>query len=553
MQGVELVVIMLAVSAALRLVARRLRVPHVVLLVLAGLVLVFIPGLPRVELEPDTLFLVFVPPLLYWAALNSSLRDFRAQAWPILRYGTLVVLLTIVVVAVVAHALTPEFSWAAAFTLGAIVSPPDPVAAIAVMRTVGAQRALTTILEGEGLVNDAAALIAYRVAVGAAVTGSFSPGHAAFGFILAGTGGVAVGLAIGWLLGEVGRHIRGAPVVENTVSLLTPFLAYLPAEWLGLSGVLSVVAVGLYFGRQGPRSVPAATRVQAESMWVMVQFVLESLIFLLVGLELPHILRTISVHSLSTLLFYGAVITLTVIGVRFVYTLAAASLIRWSHGGTREAGTPSWAQAVFLGFAGMRGGESLVIALAVPIATAAGDPFPARGLIIFITFTVILATLVLQGPTLAPLIRWLGLREGEQSIDEEAHARRVVAEAGLQRLRKEAGRDGVDRATAGYLEATYRRRVERWGARDRTRHGQEDEDHASLAGIDGTRAELVATAHRMLRAAMIDDEREALVRLRDQGVIGDDVLRRVQRDLDLETMLLESAADDAPRSPYEIE
>jgi len=200
----------------------------------------------------------------------------------------------------------------------------------------------------------------------------------------------------------------------------------------------------------------------------------------------------------------------------------------------------------------MRGGDSLVIALAVPVMTAAGDPFPARGLIIFLTFVVILATLVLQGPTLAPLIRWWGLTEVESGT-EEAHARRVVAEAGLHRLEEEATRDGVDRPTVRYLEATYRRRVQRWAARDRERHGQADEDHARLAGIDGGRAEHLATAYRSLRAAMIDGERNALISLRDQGVIGDDVLRRVQRDLDLETMLLESAEDGAPQSPYELE
>jgi monovalent cation/hydrogen antiporter len=553
MEGVELVVILLAVSAALRLIARRLGVPHPVLLVLAGLALVFVPGLPRVEFEPEALFLVFVPPLLYWAALTSSLRDFRAQFWPIARYGTLVVVLTIVAVAVVAHALTPEFSWPAAFTLGAIVSPPDPVAAIAVLRTIGARRTLTTILEGEGLVNDATALVAYRVAVAAAVTGTFSPGRAAIGFILTGTGGVAVGLAVGWLIGQVRRQVRGFPIVGNTISLLTPFFAYLPAEWLGLSGVLSVVAVGLYFGRMGPRVIPAATRVQAESMWVMVQFILESLVFILVGLELPSILRTLRTYPLATLLLYGALITVTVIGVRIVYTFVAGTLIRRSNRGTRDAGTPDWPQVAFLGWAGMRGGDSLVIALAVPVMTAAGDPFPARGLIIFITFAVILATLVLQGPTLAPLIRWWGLTEGEERNTEEAHARRVVAEAGLRRLEEEAGRDDVDRATARYLETTYRRRVQRWAARDRARHGQEDEDHSRLAGIDGTRAEHLATAYRALRTAMIEGEREALVQLRDQGLIGDDVLRRVQRDLDLETMLLESAEEGAPQSPYEVD
>jgi CPA1 family monovalent cation:H+ antiporter len=552
MQGVELVVILLAVSAALRLVARRLGLPHPVLLVLAGLALVFVPGLPRVEFEPDALFLVFIPPLLYWAALTSSIRDFRAQLWPIARYGTLVVLLTMAAVAAVAHALTPEFTWAAAFTLGAIVSPPDPVAAIAVLRTIGADRRLTTILEGEGLVNDATALVAYRVAIAAAVTGSFSLARTAVGFLLSGTGGVAIGLATGWVIGQVRRRVHGAPIVENTISLLTPFFAYLPAEWLGLSGVLSVVAVGLYFSRHGPRIVPAATRIQAESMWVMVQFILESLVFILVGLELPYVLRSLRTYPLHTLLLYGALITATVIAVRLVYTGIAASLIRWSRRGTRDEGSPSWPQARFLGWAGMRGGDSLVIALAVPVMTAAGAPFPARGLIIFITFTVILGTLVLQGPTLAPLIRWWKLTESG-SDTEEAHARRVVAEAGLRRLRQEAGRDGVDRPTARYLEAVYHRRVQRWGARDRERHGQEDEDHVRFAGVDGSRAEHLATAYRTLRTAMIEDERDALIDLRDQGVIGDDVLRRVQRELDLETMLLESSVDGAPQSPYEVE
>jgi monovalent cation/hydrogen antiporter len=550
--AIELVVILLAVSAALRLVARRLRVPHPVLLVLAGLALVFMPGLPRVEFEPDALFIVFVPPLLYWASLTSSVRDFRAQFWPIARYGTLVVVLTMAAVAAVAHALTPEVTWAAAFTLGAIVSPPDPVAAIAVLRTIGADRRLTTILEGEGLVNDATALVAYRVAIAAAVTGSFSLPRAALGFLLTGTGGVVVGLGIGWLVGQVRIRVRGFPVVENTISLLTPFFAYLPAEWLGLSGVLSVVAVGLYLSRTGPRIVPAATRVQAESMWVMLKFILESLVFILVGLELPSVLQALRTYPLGTLLLYAALVTATVIAVRIVYTLIGGSLIRRSYRKADDERRPSWRQIGFLGWAGMRGGDSLVIALAVPMLTAAGRPFPARDLIIFLTFSVILVTLVLQGPTLAPLIRWWGLTEIESGT-EEAHARRVMAEAGLRRLEAEATRDGVDRATARYLEATYRRRVQRWSARDRERHGQADEDHARLAGIDGGRAEQLASAYRTLRTAMIEGEREALIRLRDQGVIGDDVLRRIQRDLDLETMLIESGEDGAPASPYEIE
>ena len=347
--------------------------------------------------------------------------------------------------------------------------------------------------------------------------------------------------------------MRGSPIVENTISLLTPFFAYLPAEWLGLSGVLSVVAVGLYFSRLGPRIVPAATRVQAESMWVMVQFILESLVFILVGLELPSVLRTLR-HLPAG---HAPALWRADHGDRDrradrLHPLAA-SLIRWSRRGTRDAGTPSWRQAAFLGWAGMRGGDSLVIALAVPVMTAAGDPFPARGLIIFLTFVGDPGDAGAAGSHPGAADPLVGPDRGRRSGTEEAHARRVVAEAGLRRLEEEATHDGVDRTTARYLEATYRRRVQRWAARDRERHGQEDEDHAGLAGIDGSRAELVATAYRALRAAMIEDEREALVRLRDQGVIGDHVLRRVQRDLDLETMLLESAEDGAPQSPYEVE
>ena len=383
-------------------------------------------------------------------------------------------------------------------------------------------------------------------------TGSFSPGRTALCFVLTGTGGVVVGLGIGWLVGQVRRRVRGAPIVENTISLLTPFFAYLPAEWLGLSGVLSVVAVGLYLGRLGPRIVPAATRIQTESMWIMVQFILESLIFILVGLELPSALRTLPTHSPATLLADAAAITATVIGVRLIYTFLAGAVLRRTRRGTGgRGGDPEWRQVAFLGWAGMRGGDSLVLALAVPVAVASGQPFPGRGLILFLTFSVILATLVLQGLTLAPLIRWWGLTEGGQRDTEEAHARRVVAEAGLRRLQAEAARDGVDRAMAAYLEATYRGQVDRWSARDRARHGQEDEDHARLAGIDGGPAEGQARAYRSLRAAMIEDEREALVRLRDQDVIGDDVMRRVQRDLDLETVLLSSSEDGAPSSPYE--
>jgi Na+/H+ antiporter len=551
MRGVELAVVLLAAAAALRVLAGRLNLPHPVLLVLGGLALAAIPGLPRIEFEPETLFLLFVPPLLYLTAFTTSLRDFRAQLGPIARYGTIVVLLTIAAVAAVAHALIPEIIWPAAFVLGAIVSPPDPVAAVAVMRKLGAPRRIVTLLEGEGLVNDATALVAYRIGVAAVVTGAFSPSRAALQLLVTGAGGAALGLGIGWLIGQVRRRTPKFPIVENTISLLTPFLAYIPADWLGLSGVLAVVAVGLYLGQQGPRIVSAATRVQAESMWAMIQFLLESFIFMLIGLELPHVLRALRSHTLAELAGYGAVVSLAAIIVRFVYTFAAVFLLRLARRRRGKPADPSWQMATFIGWTAMRGGDSLVIALALPLTTAAGQPFPARELIIFLTFAVIFDTLVLQGLTLKPLLRWLRLHDGGELDNEEAHARRIAAEVGLRRLDEEGRRDGVDPEVVGYLRKKYAGRVDRWSARDREAHGAEDAEHRALADRDGAGAERDAIGYRRLRTAMIDAERRAIIDLRDRGAIGDEVLRRVQRDLDLETMLLESGEDEAPESPYD--
>ncbi|MGN6393548.1 MAG: Na+/H+ antiporter [Gemmatimonadales bacterium] len=551
MEGLELAVILLTAAAALRVLAGRLGIPHPVLLVLGGVALAAMPQLPQIGIAPDTLFLLFIPPLLYWTALTTSLRDFRAQIWPIARYGTLVVLLTIGAVAWVAHGLLPEIPWPAAFVLGAIVSPPDPVAAVAMLRTLGAPRRITTLLEGEGLVNDATALVAYRIGVAAVVTGAFSPGKAALQFLVTGAGGVAVGLGIGWLIGQVRRRTPNFPIVENTISLLTPFLAYIPADWLKLSGVLSVVTVGLYLGRQGPRIVSAATRVQAESMWTMIQFLLESFIFMLVGLELPHVLRSLGSHTLGELIVDGTLVAVATIVVRLIYTFAAVLVLRAWRRRSRGRAEPSWSEAAFVGWTGMRGGDSLVIALALPLEVAAGRPFPGRELIILLTFTVIFDTLVLQGLTLKPVLRALRLQDGGELDDEEAHARRIAAEVGLERLEREGAKDGVDARLLAELRRHYLVRLNRWSARDREAHGADDEAHRDLAGRDGSGAERQASAYRQLRRAMIDAERGAVIRLRDEDAIGDEVLRRVQRDLDLETMLLESAEDDAPESPYE--
>jgi CPA1 family monovalent cation:H+ antiporter len=554
--GLEIVLVLLAASAALEVVAQRYHLPHPVLLVIGGAVLALLPGLPPVALDPEVAFLIFVPPLLYSAAINTSLRDFRAGFWPIIRLAVLLVLVTIAAVAVTAHALAPEFTWAAAFALAAIVSPPDPVAATAVMRPLGAPASLASILEGEGMINDAMALVVYRIAVNAAATGTFSAGHAAARLALTGAGGVVIGLVVGRTIAWLRRHIRGLPIVQNTVSLLTPFAAYLPADRLGASGVLAVVTVGLYLSRKASTIVTAATRVQADAIWSMATFVLESLAFILIGFELPNVLRALERHSLGTLLWYGAAVSLVTIAVRLVWVFPSA-YIPWlfTRHARKRAGTirppPAWREVVFVGWAGMRGAVSLAIALALPLATIRGTPFPARELIVFVTFTVIFATLVLQGLSLGPMIRLLGLYGDNQGVAEEAHARRITAEAGLHRLDAIASRREVDPAVVQRLRRMHGQRARRWAARDQAQHGTASAKHRELAEVVGARADHAASDYRTLRLEMIEAERGALVRLRDRGAIGDDVMRRLQRDLDFETLVLEGAEDDAPESPYE--
>ncbi|NUQ21021.1 MAG: Na+/H+ antiporter, partial [Gemmatimonadaceae bacterium] len=435
MARLELILLLLAVSAALLVPARRWGVPHPVLLVLGGAVLAVIPGLPEVTFDPEVAFVIFVPPLLYRTAVTGSVRDFRSELWAILRLGILLVLVTIGVVAWTAHALSPEFTWGAAFTLAAIVAPPDSVAATAVMRNLDAPGALVSILEGEGLVNDATALVSYRMAVAAVVTGTFSTLHAAGGLLLTGAGGIVVGLIVARVIVWVRGFAREIPSVENTVSVLTPFVAYLPADRLGASGVLSVVACGIYLSRVAPRVVPPATRVQSEAMWSMLNAWLEGIVFILIGLELPRAYRALHHHSLGTLLGWSAIVSAVMILLRLVWVWPSAYIPRLvtrrpGPDGKRDRPLPSWRWVLTVGWAGMRGGDSIVIALALPLVTARGTPFPARDLITFITFGAVFATLVVQGLTLRPFLRLIGLHEDGLGDREELHARRVAAEAG---------------------------------------------------------------------------------------------------------------------------
>jgi CPA1 family monovalent cation:H+ antiporter len=495
---ISLVLVLLAITAALEVVSRTTRLPLPALLVTAGVLVALSPVFPRPELDPEAVFLVFVPPLLYWTALTASYRDFKRYFLSISLLAVGLVIATMVAVAAVAHWLVPELTWPAAFVLGAIVSPPDPVAAIAVTRSLPVPKSIVTILEGEGLVNDATAIVAFRMAIAAVTSGTFSMWEAGFHFLGAGLGGVAVGLAIGLLIAELRVRMGRAPTVEATISLLTPFLAYLPAEQLHASGVLAVVAVGLYLGRRGPRIVSAQSRLQSMYMWRMITFLLEGLIFLLVGLELPRAFEEIGKdHTFTQLVVYATLVSLALIAVRLLWMFPGVyvgRLLRYPFGGWTPIA--EWKERFFTGWAGIRGGDSLVIALALPFVTQSGAPFPGRSMIIFLTFVVIVVTLVLLGLSLAPIVRRLGLKSDGIEEAEEADARkRLFAAARASLSQKPAGaalfvRNALDLVTAQRVE---------------------------------------------------------LIRLRDEYIIGDDVMQKLQHELDLEEVLLESRPTAPPR------
>jgi monovalent cation/hydrogen antiporter len=413
-----------------------------------------------------------------------------------------------------------------AFALGAIVSPTDPVAATAIMRRLNVPRRIVTIVEGESLVNDASALIAYRVAVAAAVGGTFSLGDAALDFVGAVAGGVTVGLAVAWVIGEVRRRLDDPPV-EITVSLLTGYAAYVPAEELGMSGVLAAVTAGLYIGRVSPEISSASMRIQGFSAWGVLVFLLNATLFLLIGLQLNTILDGLSGYSTGELLGYAALIAGTVIVMRIVWSFTIPYVIRaLDRRPSQRARRAGPAIRMVAAWSGMRGAVSLAAALALPLETDAGAPLPQRDLILFLTFAVIFATLVLQGLTLPALIRALRVRDdGADREQEELHARLVAATAALAALDELIEEDWTRDETIERMRGLYNYRRRRFGAR------------AGLAPDDGYEDRSVA--YQRAVHAVIEAQHRAVVDLRNHGEIADDVMRQIERELDLEEERLE--------------
>jgi len=519
MQQAETIVLLLASVAALVLIARKLALPYPVVLVLAGLALSFVPHLPEVKLDPNIVFFFFLPALIYPAALFTSWRDFRRNLRPILLLAVGLVLLTTITIAWVAHSLVPGLPWAAAFALGAIVSPPDAVAATSVIRRLSVPHRIKAILEGESLVNDATALVAFQFAVAALMTGSFSLGHAAVRFMWVAIGGIGFGLLVGLAMRWVQRHLDDPPV-QITISLLTPFLAYLPAEHLHISGVLAVVTAGMYLGWHSPVIVRARYRLQAFAFWEMVVFLLNGFVFITIGLQLPAILRALKGESLTSLIDDGLLVSGAVVLVRIAWVFPATYLPRLLSRKLRARDpSPPWQLVALVGWAGMRGVVSLAAAFALPFVLNDGTAFPGRNYILFLTFSVILATLVFQGLTLPVLIRQLGIRDDGSTDEEERSARVEANKAALELIEQLPANGEFSTDTVNRVRAEYDERLEQLDL--------------CAESPDECRGEVATPQYQRLQQKGLDAERETIIRLRNQQVINDEALRRIQRDLDL--------------------
>jgi CPA1 family monovalent cation:H+ antiporter len=524
---IGLILGLLAAVAFLAAVGRRMGIPDPIIFALGGLALALMPGIPPIALPPSLVLVVFLPSLIFAAAQDTSWAEMRREAWPILLLAVGLVLATMASVAVVAHALAPELTWAAAFTLGAIVAPPDAVAAKAIADALRLPRRLVTILGGEGLVNDATALIAFQIASAAAVAGTafaFTP--TALQVVYAPVSSVAIGLAVGW----IGRRILtlvGDPAVENTITLLLPYGAFLSAEGMHGSGVLAVLALALYLSRFNVLIASSTSRLQGRVLWEMIDFLLTGLSFVLVGLQL----RTSAAGLLArpgALLLATAAVCLTVIVVRPVWIFATA----WLSHSVRSAlvegapvARPTMRALGALSWAGMRGVISLAVALSLPQTTATGAPFPGRDLIVFIAFAVILVTLIGQGLTLPAIIRRLGVDAiARPAEDQELAAELRMARAAVHRLETVASEAGCPPEAIDRAGTFYEDRIERLERR-RNAGTSSDTERA-----DETR--LHSATHRLLERLM-DVERSELQRMQNDGLVDGQTAQRLQRRLDL--------------------
>ena len=517
MDNISTVIILLAIVTALAQVTDRIRVPYPVMLVLAGIAIGLIPGLPIVSLDSDVVFLLFLPPVLYSAAWNTSLTDFTESIRPISMLAFGCVLFTTTLVAVVAHYFIPGFGWAESFVLGAIISPPDAVAATAATKGLKLPKRIITILEGESLVNDATGLIAYRYAIAAVATGSFIFWLVAINFLYVAIIGTVVGLSVGVVFRWIHKITPNNAITDTTFTLLAPFTAYLLAEEIHTSGVLSVVACGLFLSYYSSEIFDHGTRLQARAVWETVIFLVNGIIFILIGLQLPVILQNIGSHTLGEVLWYGAIISIATIVVRLIWIYPGAYLPRWLSKSIRQKEVrPSFGGVTVVGWAGMRGVVSLAAALALPLTIGNGIQFPNRDLIIFLTFCVIFATLVLQGLTLPVLIRWFKIKDDDSHSKHDQEARLQIAFSVIEHIEMNYGL--LPDEVLNQIKSKYEIRIQRI-QKDSTDRKMTDEEIREFLRI---------------QKELLRKERDEIRKLRKEKKLAEEVLRKIEYELDLE-------------------
>lgn len=514
--------LLVAGSAAVAAAGRRVPVPVPLLLVAVGLAVSYVPGVPDYTLDPHIVLPLLLPPLLYTAATDSSYLDLRAQARPVALLSVGYVLFATFVVGCAAYLIVPGLPLTAALVLGAVVAPPDAVAATAVARRVGLPSRITTILQGESLVNDATAITAFKVALAAAVGEGATWAGGIGEFLIAAVGGVGVGLVLMVPLHWLRTHLTEA-LLQNSLSLLIPFVAYAVAEQVHASGVLAVVVVALYLGHRA-WEVDFATRLQEEAVWKMVAFVLESAVFALIGLQLPVVLKGLGEYEGIDAAWYALAVFLVVAVARFVWVYPATFLPRLSARVRAREGDLSWKGPFVIGWAGMRGVVSLAIAFSIPLTVHGGEPFPERNLILFLTFTTVIGTLVVQGVSLPPLIRLLKFPAHDVQAETLAEANAQAQASRVAELRLDELLADERNALPAPLADRLRMVLERRRNAVWERLGQ----------VNSVTGETVDDTYRRLSREMISAEREVFVRLRDGRYIDDEMLRTLLRRLDLE-------------------
>jgi monovalent cation/hydrogen antiporter len=517
MHNFEIVIILLFIVTVLAEVTDKIRIPYPILLVIAGIAIGFVPGLPQIELDPEIVFLIFLPPVLYAAAWTTSWSDFKRAKRPITLLATGCVVFTTCAVAWISHTFIPNFGWGEAFVLGAIISPPDAVAAAAATKGLSIPQRVITVLEGESLVNDATGLIAYKYAIAAVVTGVFSFQQAGVQFFFVAGGGIAIGLLLGVVFKWIHKITPDNPTTDTTFTFIAPFVAYLLAEKIHVSGVLSVVACGLYVSQKSSEIFSQQTRLQAYSAWNTVIFILNGIIFIFIGLQLPLVLENIKEYSLLTLIGYGAIVSIAVIIGRIIWVYPGAYLPRLSKAIREREPEINIKLVTIVAWSGMRGVVSLAAALALPLMISNTEPFPNRSLIIFLTFCVIFSTLVIQGLTLRPLIKWFGIKkDGSEHLNEQKI--RLQLASNLIEHIEENYALALNADVLNQIKTKYEIRIQRIG---------KDQGSSKLD------KEQINEYHR-IQQELLDQERKLMIQLRDNGSINDEVMRKIEYELDLE-------------------